>query len=72
MEKNTIINKLTKKPLDIEDFVYIIPWQSIRRVMYAKDYKRFVEWMKGQTIPQGGVFVDDLYWFLLGKDSFRD
>ena len=64
-------NKQTKKPLTIKDFPAIVPWVYIEDKMYAKDYKRFLKWMEGQTTPEDGVFVWDLERFIRGDSSFR-
>ena len=56
-----------EQPLTIKCFSAVIPWEAIKHEMYAKDYKEFVKWMGGQTVSDGGVFVDDLDLFLKNK-----
>ncbi len=55
-----------KQNLTIDDFMPIIPWEEIERVLGKRRYKKFSKWMYGQTSYQGGVFVLDLDRFLKG------
>jgi len=66
-----IKNKLTKKPIKIEDFVVLVPWWGIEEKLSKKDYNSFMDWMDGQTAFSEGVFLEDLKRFLNGEDPFR-
>lgn len=55
-----------KQNLTINDFMYIVPWNEIERVMGTRRYKRFAKWMNGQTCMEYGVYPGDLDRFLKG------
>lgn len=55
-----------KKNLTIDDF-YIksyVPWAEIAEVMGVKRYKKFMEWMEGQTSYEEGAYVHDVKRYL--------
>jgi hypothetical protein len=66
-----IKDKQTQKPFSIEGLPDIVPWVYIQERLYTPDYMRFLEWMKGQTETEEGVYLWDLKRFLNGGDSFR-
>ncbi len=45
-------------------FLRVIPWQDIRNMMYAKDFRKFMGWMRGQTATAEGCYACDLERFL--------
>jgi hypothetical protein len=66
--------KLIKDP-KITDF-YIteyIAWDEIKRVLGKRRYKKFSEFMMGQTVSENGAYVCDVANFLRKKcDRFFD
>ena len=55
-----------KKTLTIKDFMSVVPFDEIERVMGKRMYKKFGKWMSGQTMSKHGVYPDDLDRFLRG------
>lgn len=53
-----------KKDLTIKDFTTVIPWKQIEEAMGKRKYKKFLRWMSGQTVIEGGVYSWDLERFL--------
>ena len=62
--------KKTLKELTINDFLCVIPDTYVRETMLAKDYKKFIKWMSGQTVTGIGgetvYYIDDVRRFLKG------
>ncbi len=64
--------KLKKTPfneLTLAHFPVGITMSSVKDIMYAGDFKRFTDWIDGQTVAVGHsnevvVFADDLARFL--------
>ena len=56
-----------KKKLTIKDFAPVIPLEQIREKLGKREFDKFVKWIEGQTLIDGGVFVDDLERFLNNK-----
>jgi len=54
------------KKYTIENFCECIPYEQIELVMGRREYKKFLNWMEGQTSAIGGVFKWDLEMFLKG------
>lgn len=50
--------------MDIDNFVECISWEQIEYTMGKREYKKFVKWMYGQTVPIGGVYKWDLERYL--------
>jgi len=48
----------------IEEFTPVIPFSQIEEILGEKEYIKFLEWMNGQTMIDGGVFPWDLERFL--------
>jgi hypothetical protein len=65
-----LINKITKKPITIDDFTVCIPWQQVKDKLGKRGYKQFSKWMFGQTSLPEGVYPWDLEQFLKGGKSF--
>lgn len=60
-----------KQNLTLDDFTIIstpdyILWDDIEEVLGKRRYKKFMEWMRGQTCAMDGVYPDDLDRFLKG------
>ena len=57
-----------KKDLELSDFpVYnYVKWTDCERIMGPRMYKKFSEWMGGQTCVKNGVYPWDLERFLKG------
>ena len=55
-----------KKQKIIKQFVECIPFEQIEAVLGKREYNKFMKWMRGQTVPMGGVFRDDLERYLKG------
>lgn len=52
------------RELKIDDFIRIVGWSDVKNTMSKEEYKRFCEWMRGQTCPMDGVYTWDLERFL--------
>jgi hypothetical protein len=52
--------------MTLDDFYVVtyVPWDNIEKVMGKEKYKRFAEWMYGQTTAMEGVYPWDLERFL--------
>ena len=48
----------------IKDFVPCIPWGQIAEKLGKREYKKFREWMNGQTCLMEGVYECDLESYL--------
>jgi len=44
----------------IELFCPCIPWEQIEMNLTRTEFKQFMKWMFGQTVPIGGVYEGDL------------
>jgi len=53
-----------KNDISIENFMPCIPLEQIEITLRKKEYKRFLKWMFGQTVPMGGVYTWDLERYL--------
>ena len=67
------------KPADkltMNDFLTIIPWTEIERVMGKRLYNKFNKWMRGQTCTTYGAYPCDVKNFLhliqKGSELFWD
>lgn len=58
---------LIKNPT-LQDFnvVTYVPWSNVRDVLGIRRYRKFQEWMRGQTCREQGVYPWDLEAFLKG------
>lgn len=66
-ERLRLRNDMPKKDIEdlrIEHFCPCVPWEQLKRIMKARDYKNFVKWMNGQTCVLEGVYVHDLMRYL--------
>lgn len=51
--------------ITMDNFVACIPYEQLEITMGKKNYKEFMKWMFGQTVPIGGVYTWDLErWFI--------
>ena len=55
-----------KKRINIDMFQQCIPYEQLESVMGKREYKKFMKWMYGQTVPLGGVYSWDLVRYLNG------
>ena len=58
-----------KKKLTIKDFTPLVPWVQCEQRMGKREYKKFIKWMCGQTVMEGGVYIWDLERYLLGGNA---
>jgi len=57
---------MKKSKPTINDFIPVIPWCQIERILGKREYKKFLKFMTGQTVIEGGVYPNDLDRFLKG------
>lgn len=55
-----------KKSYTKEVFCACIPYEQLKMYLTKKEYKEFIKWMSGQTVPLGGVYQEDLERWLKG------
>jgi len=57
-----------KKNLTLEDFqiISVVPWDQIEQALGKRRWKKFGEFMAGQTCVEWGCYPDDLDRFLRG------
>lgn len=55
-----------KQNVTIKDFIPVIPMNQIEQVLGKRRFTKFGKWMAGQTMMDGGVYIDDLDRFLKG------
>lgn len=53
------------RPLNINDFMSLIPWSQLDEQMTKKEREDFNKWMFGQTTSTNGVYRDDLRRYLI-------
>ena len=63
---------MKKVKLTLSDFLVVttpkyVPWENIKKVMYASEFKKFKKWMSGQTCLASGVYPHDLAAYLEGR-----
>jgi len=56
-----------KKKLTLNDFTPVVAWEEIEQKMGKREYKRFLKWLKGQTVSYGGCYIWDLERYLNNK-----
>ena len=59
------MKKITKHT--IKDFTPVIPFEQIEEVLGKKECNKFIHWMRGQTMTEGGVYPWDLERYLNNK-----
>ena len=51
------------RKLRMDDFMNVVPYEQLKEVMSDGEYKDFMNFMYGSTVPLGGVYRWDLeYW----------
>lgn len=60
-----------KQNLTLDDFEIVqhpayISWKELEKVLGKRRCKRFMKWMRGQTVAEEGVYPGDLDRFLKG------
>lgn len=53
------------------DFVQVVPWTQIQERWGKREYKRFVDWMRGQTCIEGGVYIIDVLNYARQRNAGR-
>jgi hypothetical protein len=67
-----------KKDLTIDDFQVhqYVDWEQIAKIMGKRRFKKFKDWMFGQTCSENGVYPWDLERYLnrvlKGKSTYFD
>lgn len=71
LTKELIKNNMKYKgrEIEIECFCKCIPYEQLEMVLGERHYKKFIEWMEGQTVPIGGVYQWDLERWLRGDSA---
>ena len=58
--------EITTNNLTMDYFCACIPYEQLELVMGKREYKKFMNYMFGQTVPIGGVYEWDLKRYLKG------
>lgn len=58
------------RPLEIDDFVSVVPWGQLEETMTEDELGAFGAWMYGQTSPLHGAYRWDLEQYLKGGRNY--